>query len=93
MTFRILKVDPREARELARKFAANPGWLFAVPPEDRVEMREVALNSGAGMMIRDFDDNGQQERVALLWSTSDRIYMLSGKMSENLAVTVANSVQ
>jgi hypothetical protein len=56
-------------------------------------MREVALNSGTGMMIRDFDDNGQQERVALLWSTSDRIYMLSGKMSENLAVTVANSVQ
>ena len=60
---------------------------------ERVELREVRLNAGNGVLIEDFDDRGQSERVAILWNTPDRIFTVSGKLSRELAVTVANAIE
>jgi hypothetical protein len=92
-TFRMLGLNGGEARQLAQKFAANPSWLFGIPQDEPVEIQEMALRSGPGMLIEDFDENGQSERLSIVWSVADRIYALSGKMTRELAIATANSLE
>jgi hypothetical protein len=92
VAFRILGLRSAEARYLSRRFAANPAWLLGIPLDEPGEIREVELRSGSGILIDNLNENGQSERVEVVWNTADRIYALSGKMSRELAIQVANSV-
>jgi hypothetical protein len=91
--FRIAGMEPRVAAHLSEKFAVNPTWFLGIPQDEAVEVREVQLASGPGMLIEDFDDAGQTERIALVWNAPDRIYAVSGKISRELAVSIANSIR
>lgn len=93
IVFRILGRNAGEARELGTKFARNPYWFFAIPQEENVSLEEVRLNNGTGMLVEDFDDDGKSERLAMLWSTPDRLYTLTGGMSREFAIAAANSVR
>jgi hypothetical protein len=93
VAFRILRVEPREARYLSEKFAANPAWFLGIPQDENVEIREVRIGSGQGMLMEDFDQTGASERVAVVWNVPDRIYAVSGKVSHELALAVANSIR
>jgi hypothetical protein len=83
-------------RETARRFGhrmiTEPALLLGIGTEGEVAIREVRLHTGPATLIEDFSDNGQLERVTILWSVPDRVYVLSGAFSADLATAVANSI-
>lgn len=48
---------------------------------------------GAGTLIENYGDSGKLERVELLWSAGDRVFVFSGATSVELAKAVANSTE
>lgn len=80
-------------QQFGRRMAAAPALLFGIGLLDDVAIREVQMNGGPATVIEDFDDNGHSERVAVVWSVADRIYLLSGKVGQEQAVAIANAVQ
>jgi hypothetical protein len=81
------------AQQFGRRMAAAPALLFGISLVDDVAIRQVRLNGGPATVIEDFDDNGNSERIAIIWSVADRIYLLSGKVGQDQAVAIANAVQ
>jgi hypothetical protein len=93
ISFRILGLGSWEARSLSERFAAHPTWFLGVPQDQLARIREVNLGSGTGMLIEDFSEGTNQlERTAVIWSTPDRTFILSGNLSADQAVAIANSV-
>ncbi|HYP09365.1 MAG TPA: hypothetical protein VER03_24280 [Bryobacteraceae bacterium] len=93
VAFRILGLGAGEASQMARQFAEHPTWFLGVPQEDAVQMREVRLDSGPAMLLEDFKEDGGKERTTLIWSIKDRTLILSGDMTPDRAVAIANSVR
>ena len=93
LVLRILGVGTDQARELAERMATAPVWLLPVDSEmgRGKTIREISLRSGPGTLIQDTDKKG--ERVTVVWSVSDRVYLLSGRIAPELAITAANAVQ
>ena len=89
--FRSLGVSVWEARDLARKFVANPAWLLDIPPDEPVNLQEVDLRAGPALLIEDFDDHGKVERVTVIRSTSERILAVMAK-TRQVALRVADSI-
>jgi hypothetical protein len=89
--FRATGLSTSEAQALGRKFAANPAWLFDVPADEAVNLQEVALRSGTGLLIEDFDDRGSVARVAVIVSTPDRIFAINSGSRER-SLQIANSL-
>lgn len=81
------------AQQLGRRMAEAPSLLLGISLLDDVAVREMRINGAPATMIEDFDDNGNSERVAVIWSASDRIYLLSGKITDEDAVAIATAVQ
>jgi hypothetical protein len=50
-------------------------------------VEEIALNSGPATLLQ------ESQRTTVIWSVPDRVYLLSGKLSRELAIAVANAVQ
>jgi hypothetical protein len=88
---RILGVSPDEARRLADRAGTSPAWLLPLSRDRQtwrgLRIEEVVLNSGRGILAID------TQRVTLLWSVPDRVYVLTGTASRDLVIAVANSVQ
>jgi hypothetical protein len=93
MILRILGVGAGQARELAARMATIPVWLLPVDSAmtEGKTIREINLRSGPATLIEDTDKNGA--RVTISWSVSDRVYLLSGGISAELATAIANAVQ
>jgi hypothetical protein len=91
VAFRTVGLGWWESRIMARKFAAQPAWLLAVPEDEVVSIQEHKLAKGTGVLIEDFGENGQSERTAIVYSTRDRIYIVSGPNREE-ALRIANSL-
>ncbi len=87
---RILGVAPEEAQRLAQITGTTPPWLA---PLDRDllhslgTIEEIKLNSGPAALLM------QEDKVSILWMVSDRVYLLSGSVSHDLAIAAANAVQ
>jgi len=88
--FRVVGIDAPDARTLRQKFAANPAVLFPIPIRYEMDIREVRLNSGSGLLLQNGSKIGD---LALLWSTADHIYFLTGGLTEAQIVELANSIQ
>ncbi|HYP14946.1 MAG TPA: hypothetical protein VEQ63_13545 [Bryobacteraceae bacterium] len=93
VAFRIGGIYPTEARTLGRAFAANPSWLIGIAQADSVTIRDVSLRSGPGILIEDVREQDPEERLVLVWSTTDRTFVLNGNVSAERLIAVANSVQ
>lgn len=91
IAFRSIGVSGGEARALARKFVANPAWFLDIPADEVVNIQEVSLRLGPGLLIEDFDDEGRLERVTVLRNTIERIYCVSAK-SRELGLKVADAL-
>jgi hypothetical protein len=84
--FRLFGRGRDDARTLAREIAANPALLMHFPEHDR--LREVTLDSGRGLIV------GDDEGGCFFWGTGDRIFLVgTGRMTDEQAVTLANSVR
>jgi len=90
---RILGVGANQAKELAERMGTIPVWLLPVDSEmgRGKTIREVSLRGGPGTLIEDSDKHGG--RVTVVWSVGDRVYLLSGRISAELAITTANAVE
>jgi hypothetical protein len=56
-------------------------------------IEEIDLNSGPATLLQETEQDGAVKRITLVWSVSDRVYSLSGKLSRELAIAAANAVQ
>jgi hypothetical protein len=95
LVLRVLGVGPDEAQQLAQRMGTAPPWLAPVA-YDRVQgasMEEIALTSGPATLLQENDNDGSVERMTVVWSVSDRVYILSGKMPRKLAIAAADAVQ
>ena len=43
--------------------------------------------------MESFDDDGRSVRMEVIWDATDRVYLLSGMMSQDRAVAIANAVR
>jgi hypothetical protein len=95
LCLRGLRVPREEAERLGARMATAPAWMLPIDPGDKVAIREVPLGSAMGTMIYDYDaaNSDRIERLTLIWSTSDRVYILSGGIGDTLAIAVANAIE
>ncbi len=87
--FRVVGMNAAEARNLRQKFAANPAAFFPIPTRYEMDIREIRLTSGSGLLLQNGDRIGE---LALMWSSGDRSYFLSGLIPEDQAIAIANSI-
>ena len=83
-------INAAEAGNLRRKFAANPAAYFPIPSRYDMDIREVRLNAGNGLLLQSADKGGE---LALMWSDADRSYFVTGLMTEAQVIAMANSLQ
>ena len=88
--FRVMGLNVSDAGALRQRFAANPSAFFPIPSRYDMDIRQVPLASGTGLLLQNGDKGGE---LALMWSTADRSYFLSGLLTEAQAIATANSLQ
>jgi len=89
VAMRLLGFNAAQASALAQRAAAAPVAFLGIPPGERVRISEVPLGRGMGTMIRDLDEG----ELTLVWSTADRLYVLTGPIGDELAFSVANALE
>ena len=95
LVLRVLGVGPDDAQRLAQRMGTAPPWLAPIARniEANAILEEIVLNSGPATLLQEIGDNGAVRRTTLVWSVPDRVYLLSGKLSRELAIATANAVQ
>ncbi len=61
-----------------------------VPTRYEMDIHEVRLNSGSGLLLQNGSKIGD---LALVWSTADHIYFLTGGSTETRLIELADSIQ
>jgi hypothetical protein len=89
---RAAGIDRDAAAQWGRTAVESPTLLLGVSADDKVTIREVRLNSGRATLIEDQGEPGEAGRITLLWSVPDRMYVLSGAITADFAIAVANSI-
>ena len=104
--------NPDRAQHLARLTTTLPALLFGPPtPYHFIGVRDVSLPSGSATLIEEFGLAGPEdrfgysdgvprvERITLLWSLRDRVYLLTGRtvppagmLSADLAAALASVI-
>jgi hypothetical protein len=86
---RVLGVEPADAQRLAEQMGTAPAWIAPIDSsfDKFATIEEVQLASGPGTLVQESD------RISLVWSVPDRVYVISGKLSRELAIATANAVQ
>jgi len=88
IAYRLYGKSAVDARDLSRKFIANPAWMLVFPGHDTV--REMSLKGGRAVAAGAAD--GQS--MCFFWSTSDRLFIVGAqKFDPDFGVAVANSVR
>jgi hypothetical protein len=85
IAYRLYGKSAVDARDLSRKFIANPAWMLVFPGHDTV--REVSWKGGRAVAA-----GGQG--MCFFWNTRDRLFIIGAqKMDPDFGVAVANSVR
>jgi hypothetical protein len=92
MVLRAVGMNREAAQRFGGRLAAAPSLLLGIPDRDGAVIREVHLHTGTATLIEDLDDHGRVERVSVLWSAPDRVYILTGAISADMAIATADSV-
>jgi hypothetical protein len=96
LVLRILGVAPDEAQRLAQRMGTTPYFLAPIDRdfEQRATIEEITLNSGPATLVQQQGwKNDDPKTTTVIWSVPDRVYVLTGKLSRELAILAANSVQ
>jgi hypothetical protein len=88
--FRIVGINAKDAAAIREKFAANAAAFFPIGSRYNMDIHEVRLNSGSGMLLQNADKVGE---MAFAWSSADRSYFITGQLTELQVVEIANSIQ
>ena len=76
---------------MAQKIAAHPVWLLDIPSDAVVNVQEVALRAGPGLLVEDLDEKGMVKRATVICSSSERMYSVSSK-NRKLSVQIADEL-
>jgi hypothetical protein len=87
--FRLIGMKAADARSMRQKFSAAPAAFFPIPGRYDMDIHEVRLNSGSGLLLQNGDKVGE---LALIWSIPDRTYFLTGLLTEAQVIEIANSL-
>jgi hypothetical protein len=96
LVLRIQGVDQEDAVRLAAAAGTIPPWLVPVSQGmlPKASLEEVMLaSSPAALMQEPPGPWGLPGKIAILWSAPDRVYLLTGTVSRELMLAVANAVQ
>jgi len=95
LILRVVGVSPGDAQRLAQRVGTAPPWLAPISPFiwERATIEEVDLNSGPATMLLETGADAASNRITVVWSVPDRVYLLSGRLSRELAIATANAVQ
>jgi hypothetical protein len=96
LVLRIMGVSPYEAQRLAQQMGTAPPWLAPISRDLRAgeTIEQVTLNSGPATLVQEPPAvNGTKSRITICWSVPDRVYLLNGYISRELAIIAANAVQ
>ena len=88
--FRVMGIKAPEARVQGDKFAAAPSAFFPIPTRYDMDIQQVPLTSGPGLLLQNADKGGE---LIFMWSIGDRSYFLTGLITEDQAIAVAKSFQ
>jgi len=102
---RILGLTAEDARHARGSFAENPAFFALISAQTQIAIREVPLGMGP---LRDpwkamlFENTGVSKGACgfcpgpaermLVWSTPDRIFAVTGKLTEDDLVAIAHSI-
>ena len=75
----------------AQPFRERPAEFLLAAPRYRISPQEVQVASGAAVLLRYLSDDGL-ERLTLAWNAQDRVYFLTGFLTEAEALAFANSM-
>jgi hypothetical protein len=94
VVLRVMGVSPDEAARLAREAGTAPPWLVPLEPwfDKLGRIEQVPLNSGVGTLVEQANA-GKKPRVMLAWVVPDRVYVIDGSISRELAIAMANAIQ
>jgi hypothetical protein len=89
MMLRVMGVEPSDAQRLAVQMGTTPAWIAPIDSsfDKFANIEEIQLASGPATLVQESD------RLSLVWSVPDRVYLISGKLSRELAIAMANAVQ
>jgi hypothetical protein len=87
---RVMGISTSEARALRDSFAANASTYLPIAPRFDMDIRQVALPSGPGLLLQNADKVGE---LAFMWSTAERSYFLTGLVAEDEAIAIAKTLQ
>jgi hypothetical protein len=87
---RVAGMKAVDAGSIRQKFKGNPVAFFPIPPRYDMDIREIKLTAGTGLLLQNADKGGE---LAFMWSDADRSYVLTGLMTETQAIALANSVK
>ena len=95
LVLRVLGVGPAEAQRLAERMGTTPPWLapLAQDLEEKATIEQIALSSGPATLLQESGTQGAAKSITLVWSVPDRVYVLRGTISRELAIAAANAVQ
>ena len=95
LVLRVVGVAPDEAQRLAQRVGTAPPWLAPLERnfDNSAALEEVTLNSGPGTLLQEMGRQGEVSRTTLVWSVPDRVYLISGKLTKELTIAMANAVQ
>jgi hypothetical protein len=87
---RVAGMKAADAGNIRQKFKADPMAFFPIPPRYDMDIREVKLTPGTGLLLQNAEKGGE---LALMWSDADHSYVLTGLMTETQAIAIADSVK
>lgn len=90
LLLRVMGVGAEDAERLAQRMGTAP--LAPITPElaHVAAIEEIELNSGPATLVQ---QRGTPARTTVFWSVPDRVYLLTGTLSRDLAIAVANAVE
>jgi hypothetical protein len=87
---RVMGISTSEARAFRDTFAANASTYLPIAPRFDMNIRQVPLPSGSGLLLQKADKGGE---LAFMWSTGDRSYFLTGLVAEDEVIAIAKTLQ
>jgi len=88
--FRLMGISTPDAGVLRDSFAANASTYLPIAPRFDMDIRQVSLPSGSGLLLQNADKGGE---LAFMWSTGDRSYFLTGLVAEDEVIALAKTLQ
>ncbi len=91
--FRSAGLSAAEAKAMALAYAIQPAWFLDIGRNERVGVEQVTLANGPAIVLEDLNaSTGSSERITVLRSTADRLFMVVGPTRER-AFALAEAVK